>query len=179
MDMKQIRQQMNNFNNIKMNILDQAGPRVTLNIFIDSALVHEVFDIYNGGYIYSMPYDVWTSSSKTNINFSMNKVDGYIDFMLKKPIVLKNATESPYRILVHSDCVISEGTIFQVLATANPFDSEPVWEDMTSAFLKKEYYIFKTDAENNGVYGANVRFKVDVGTSSDISWIGRFGVFLD
>ena len=196
MDMNQIHPQMNNFNNIQMNILDHAGPRVTLNIFVDNALVHEILDIYNGDYTYSMPSDIWNSlpdglrqvkmefisyanGSKNNINFSMNKVGGYIDFMLKYPVIMKGAVTSPYRILLHSDYEVAEGANIQVLTTGNPFDDVPVWEDMTTEFLNKDYHVFKTLATNDRIYGANIRIKIDVGSSNDLSWIGRFGIFLE
>lgn len=193
MDMNQIHPQMNNFNNIKMNILDNVGPTVTLNVFIDSAKVDTILNINNGDYTYSLPTNIWeslsdglmqfklefvshTNGSKTNINFALNKVGGLIDFMLKTPIVLKNIA---YRILVDADYYLANGAVLQVLVTNNPFALNPVWEDMTAEFLNRNYHVFTNTANDAPMNGISIRFKVDVGSSDEESWIGRFGIYAD
>jgi citrate lyase alpha subunit len=94
--------------------------------------------------------------------------------MLKTPITI---SDSIYRVLVSAEYYVSPGAILQVLITNDAYAINPVWEDMTTSFLNNDYHIFTNTTINGLRPGMNIRFKVDVGNSTELSWIGRFGIF--
>lgn len=104
--------------------------------------------------------------------YTFTKVDDRIKFRLKNPIETSIAAK---KIVVSGVLTIPAGATLSVKACNNGFDSNPTWEDITTAFLNKQSYTFTNTSKTAAKWGINIEFEILKGTATEQITVDGFG----
>ncbi|GAB6891092.1 DUF6273 domain-containing protein [Geobacillus stearothermophilus] len=104
--------------------------------------------------------------------YTFVKTDDRIKFTLKKPIQTSIAAK---KIVVSGVVTVPKGATLSVKACNNGFDSNPTWEDITTAFLNRQAYTFTNTTKTATKWGINIQFKILKGTATNQIIVDGFG----
>ncbi|RLQ08677.1 hypothetical protein D9547_07060 [Geobacillus stearothermophilus] len=104
--------------------------------------------------------------------YTFTKTDDRIKFTLKNPIKTSIAAK---KIVVSGVVTVPKGATLSVKACNNGFDSNPTWEDITTAFLNRQAYSFTNTTKTASNWGINIQFEILKGTATDQIIVDGFG----
>ncbi|WP_199222365.1 MULTISPECIES: hypothetical protein [unclassified Geobacillus] len=104
--------------------------------------------------------------------YTFTKTDDRIKFTLKNPIETSIAAK---KIVVSGVLTVPNGATLSVKACNNGFDSNPTWEDITTAFLNRQAYSFTNTTKTAAKWGINIQFEILKGTATDQIIVDGFG----
>lgn len=104
--------------------------------------------------------------------YTFTKTDDRIKFMLKHPIETSIAAK---KIVVSGVVTVPKGATLSAKACNNGFDSNPTWEDITTAFLNRQAYSFANTTKTATKWGINIQFEILKGTATEQIIVDGFG----
>lgn len=91
---------------------------------------------------------------------------------LREPL---QAETMPTKCYVFVQREIPFGSEFKVEACNNPYDTTPVWEDITGAVLASHVHVFENKTDYALQHGFNIRVTVERGSDLGDCWVGGIG----
>lgn len=104
--------------------------------------------------------------------YTFTKTDDRIKFTLKNPIETSIAAK---KIVVSGVVTVPKGATLSVKACNNGFDSNPTWEDITTAFLNRQAYSFANTTKTAAKWGINIQFEILKNNATEQIIVDGFG----